>query len=165
MSSYRVFPTATRIAVSLLATGCSVQGNNDIEPPTRDDAVEVLNSALGHLSRAFPAAKDACLVTVLGSGAARRAEEVRIALSEIPAAAIPADRATTSERYGCADTLQLSAPVFWKVGRGNRIVYNASVFIDDLCGPLCGSQSVMRFAKNPGSGWAYLGTAPTGTDY
>lgn len=82
-------------------------------------------------------------------GANVQATSVR--LSKIPLSAL-AGLKTTNSDFGCPATIRLSQPIFYKVDGSKGGQQFAVIQADDLCGPLCGRQYEMTFARK-GQSW------------
>ena len=126
--------------------------------PALGDAEAVVTGAVHASARMF--GRSHCIVKKLSVGMPPASIEIdsanvqatSVRLSEIPLSALAGLKATNSD-FGCPATIRLSQPIFYQVDGSKGGQQFAVIQADDLCGPLCGRQYEMTFARK-GESWA-----------
>lgn len=158
-----------RIRTMLAASAILLAGCTAKPVITRQDSAQVLSEAIeftyNHLS------SKACLVTRLGDGRIPIPESYtgtnwqtladdplqRVRWLKAPTPILISGNLgrgfrTTSDLYGCPETIRLHKPTFAELEDHNKTTVTAYVDIDRLCGPVCGEGYSLTFYKK-GPSW------------
>jgi hypothetical protein len=128
--------------------------------PALGDAEAIVTGAV-HASASMRGGSH-CIVTKLSDGMPPASIEIdgaqvkttSVRLIKIPSSAL-AGLKTTNSDFGCADTIRLSQPIFYKVDGRRGGQQFAVIQVDNLCGPLCGAQFLMTFEETGGR-WRHV---------